>query len=206
MNTTELSKVDCFCNLVKASEISCPVFLIHGMCDEVIPFNQVQELAKQIKVVNEWFPSKGNHSNIVDKYRNKFYSKIKLFCEHLNYYEARKAKQDLRETFLSKYSKSVIKDDNTSNISPDYLKNKAKLYSEENQYFMVKNSHDNKIESKTNNYNNNYYKFSHDRSPFSFRKSSNEDFNDAVSNGKSIEFQHTKDLEYQMNKIQNYNG
>ena len=74
-----------FCNLSKVSEISCPVFLIHGLQDEVIPSGQSLEMMTKIKNSIEWFPKRGNHSNITVKYRSKFLSEVRQFLDQLNY-------------------------------------------------------------------------------------------------------------------------
>lgn len=92
MNTVDLEKIDVFCNLSKVSSINCPVFLIHGMQDEVIPQSQSKDMMNKIKCVYEWFPRAGTHTNILVKYRYKFYSKVKLFIDHLNYTGSAKKK------------------------------------------------------------------------------------------------------------------
>jgi esterase/lipase len=85
ITTVDLEKVDVFCNLSKVSNIQQPVFLIHGLKDDVIPHSQSLEMMNKIKHVYEWFPSKGTHSNIITDHRSKFFSKIKIFLEHLDY-------------------------------------------------------------------------------------------------------------------------
>jgi hypothetical protein len=95
INTFELEKIDVFCNLGKVSDISCPVFLIHGMQDDVIPQTQSFEMMKKIKYVYEWFPTRGNHFNITTKYRSKFYIKLKLFLEHLKYNKNKNSRCEL---------------------------------------------------------------------------------------------------------------
>lgn len=87
-----LEKMDVFCNLSKVENIRCPVFLIHGVLDDVIPHVQSLEMVNKIKYVYEWFPNRGTHSNITTQYRSKFYAKIKLFLEHLNYFRKNETK------------------------------------------------------------------------------------------------------------------
>lgn len=86
ISTVDLEKIDMFSNITKVSDIDCPVFLIHGMQDEVIPYNQSVQMMHKIKHVFDWFPKQGNHSNIISKYRYKFFSKMKLFIEQLMHY------------------------------------------------------------------------------------------------------------------------
>ena len=93
ISNNDLEKIDVFCNLSKVREINCPVFLIHGKKDDIIPHNQSIEMLKKIKHVYEWFPSNGNHNNITSKYRAKFYLKVKLFIEFLEYNKQNKRRK-----------------------------------------------------------------------------------------------------------------
>jgi len=85
ISTSDLEEIDMFSNVSKVSSICCPVLLIHGMQDNVIPQSQSQEMLIKIRHVYEWFPRNGSHSNIITKYRSKFFVKVKTFLEHLNY-------------------------------------------------------------------------------------------------------------------------
>lgn len=80
------TKRDIFCNISKAPDIKAPVFLIHGMKDNVIPIKQSRNLAKKMKRVIEWYPSQGDHSNIISNYRSAFFSQIRDFLENLLHY------------------------------------------------------------------------------------------------------------------------
>jgi hypothetical protein len=82
----DLDKIDVFCNIRKVIDISCPIFLVHGQKDEVIPIEQSIEMAKFIKNSYEWHPRNGDHSNIFSKYRTKFFQKCKFFFDYLSYY------------------------------------------------------------------------------------------------------------------------
>ena len=86
-DNTGLEKIDVFCNLKKITEVNCPIFLIHGKKDEIIPFSQSEEMAKYIKIKHEWYPKNGDHGNILTKYRSKFFTKCKIFIENLIYFE-----------------------------------------------------------------------------------------------------------------------
>jgi hypothetical protein len=87
----ELEKVDVFCNISKILDISCPIFLIHGKKDQIIPVTQSNEMAKYMKIVIEWHPRNGDHSNILTFYRTKFFQKLKYFLDYLNYFEVRES-------------------------------------------------------------------------------------------------------------------
>ncbi len=136
MSSSELEKIDCFCNIGKVSEIKCPIFLIHGKQDEVIPYEQSLEMMKKMKYVYEWFPQRGNHTNIISKYRSKFYSKVKLFLDHLNY---------------TNKSKSKTHGEKSENISKVSINGLMKVTCEENYMFTTEDSKvNNKKESLEN--------------------------------------------------------
>ena len=71
--------------LTKANSILARTFLIHGKKDNVINVEQSELLAKSIRYVSKWFPSKENHSNLLTYYRCKFYSNIKKFINDLDF-------------------------------------------------------------------------------------------------------------------------
>lgn len=71
--------------LQKANSILARTFLIHGKKDNVINVEQSELLAKSIRYVSKWFPSKENHSNLLTYYRCKFYNNIKKFINDLDF-------------------------------------------------------------------------------------------------------------------------
>lgn len=81
----DLEKIDVFCNIKKVIDVCCPIFLIHGHNDQVIPIQQSLEMAKFMKNPYEWHPRNGDHCNILTKYRAKFLQKCKFFFEFLTY-------------------------------------------------------------------------------------------------------------------------
>lgn len=91
-----------FHNINKLTKIASPVFLIHGMQDEVIPYTHSKDIAKRVVAVSQWFPKKGNHINIIYEYREKFLSKIRDFvsyCDKVRVVKiAQKSKSDLYES------------------------------------------------------------------------------------------------------------
>ena len=122
LSKEELSKYDCFCNINKVKEVKCPVFIIHGMKDEIIPHNQSVEIANNVtSKLLKWFPRKGNHNNILSLYRAKFFSKIKLFLEYIKnilekkinnkcnkYYNGTEITYEINENYLSNQNSEFI--------------------------------------------------------------------------------------------------
>jgi len=98
---SELEKIDVFCNLEKASEILCPVLIIHGQKDKVIPINQCEELCNKIKNVYKWYPNNGTHSNILTEYRMKFYSQMKYFLDSITLFNVNKDENDRHSSAIS---------------------------------------------------------------------------------------------------------
>lgn len=77
------TKSDVFDNKKKMLDIDCPIFLIHGKRDNIIPYSHSIELSKYIKNLYKWFPSRASHNNILSKQRLKFYKKFKFFIDYL---------------------------------------------------------------------------------------------------------------------------
>jgi pimeloyl-ACP methyl ester carboxylesterase len=64
-------------------DIVCPIFLIHGKKDQVVPYLSTVKFGLKIKNKYEWYAKKADHYNILTKYRSKFLSKIKFFLDYL---------------------------------------------------------------------------------------------------------------------------
>jgi predicted alpha/beta hydrolase family esterase len=79
----DLETLDVFSNISKIREVTCPVFIIHGEKDQVIPIEQVKEMSKQIGRLYEWYPKDGDHNNIMYLFRNKFYNRCRMFFDYL---------------------------------------------------------------------------------------------------------------------------
>jgi len=47
-----------------------------------------------MKIVIEWHPRNGDHSNILTSYRTKLIQKLKYFFDYLNYFEARESSSE----------------------------------------------------------------------------------------------------------------
>ena len=75
----------------KLQDINCSVFLIHGLLDSVIPSKFTDNMKKRLIKSMSWFPTHGDHTNILTKYREEFYTKCLNFLNSMNYnftYEA----------------------------------------------------------------------------------------------------------------------
>ena len=68
--------------------INCPIMVIHGLKDEYISYLKTLEMVKLLtcELKSEWYPSKGQHRNILWKYRVSFYGKVNNFLNHVNTY------------------------------------------------------------------------------------------------------------------------
>lgn len=44
-------------------------------------------MAKNVDKLEEWYPDEGNHNNILTKFRQEFYKKIKIFLNKLDTYD-----------------------------------------------------------------------------------------------------------------------
>jgi hypothetical protein len=234
ISTIELEKIDVFCNHGKASEIACPVFIIHGQKDEVIPIEQVKEMGKRIKTVNEWFPSMGTHNNIFNKFRNKFVTKVKLFIEYLNYYQQKLGNVD---SFNNGSNKLLISYEEAKDYEEIKSKNNkfickfTKKMTREESYVSLLNGKKNKmsndyeydsyIDKLHPNFNNscirirNSLKFSKnlskEKTPLNYSNQLNCELekeltcsNEQFSSSKNIQFQDPRELEKQIQKYQEY--
>lgn len=72
----------------KIKIVCCPVMIIHGLKDEIIPYSKTLELVKLLTCdwSAEWYPTNGGHKNIINKYRVRFYLKVSNFLKHTNLY------------------------------------------------------------------------------------------------------------------------
>ena len=99
---------DIFCNIKKIGEIRSPIFLIHGMKDNIIPYNHSVDLGMKTNLLFKWYPSNGNHVNILSANRTKFYRKCNDFFYHLEEYYTKYNSINYNFAKLSKRSKLSI--------------------------------------------------------------------------------------------------
>jgi hypothetical protein len=132
----ELDKYDCFCNLNKVKEVYCPIFIIHGLKDEVIPHKQSIEMSARIRFLYQWYPRHGNHNNILFLYRYKFFTKLKIFFEHIKHFYTKKNKFDIDSSKVTKFN---------YNLQENYLENE---FSVSMQKYSKLNCEEEKLPSK----------------------------------------------------------
>lgn len=183
----DLDSIDVFCNNSKIKNIDCPIFLIHGQKDEVIPFKTIKEMTIEIPELYEWFPKHGNHSNILTRYRSKFFQKMKFFIDYIEYNKKneikdiilfefngqKEAKINLKENFMFPTSETIKP---ATFLNDDYLYLKETNYTNgyDNSNGNVRNHHEDAeisfdIESKChdNNYNNTSFVHNNNNASFS---------------------------------------
>jgi hypothetical protein len=101
MHIQDLEKIDVFCNIKKIVDVSCPIFLIHGKKDMVIPVQESVEMSKYMKHPYAWQPRNGDHNNILTLYRHKFFIKCKSFMCIL---KNNKSKNSIVDTNCSEFT------------------------------------------------------------------------------------------------------
>ena len=68
----------------RVNSLNIPIFVIHGMLDNVVRYFLSISFMQKINNKLEWYPKKASHFDIVDLYRTKILSKIKKFLEDNN--------------------------------------------------------------------------------------------------------------------------
>eukprot|EP00928_Gymnodinium_smaydae_P042466 TRINITY_DN28596_c0_g1_i1.p1 TRINITY_DN28596_c0_g1~~TRINITY_DN28596_c0_g1_i1.p1 ORF type:complete len:327 (-),score=53.00 TRINITY_DN28596_c0_g1_i1:208-1188(-) len=77
---------DIFRNYARMRLIQCPVFIMHGQCDEVVPFHNAQLLEKRCREELRWpsyFPMAG-HNDIVEADPAMYFQRLSDFFCHLS--------------------------------------------------------------------------------------------------------------------------
>ena len=100
------------CNISDIKDICCPIWIIHGQKDELIPYTNTEEIAKQISAVNRWFPKSGKHLNIYEKSRKTFLKKANDFFWIINDFNKKSLNKGM--SFSMKFSldnKSTVEDE-----------------------------------------------------------------------------------------------
>jgi dipeptidyl aminopeptidase/acylaminoacyl peptidase len=93
VNTQKPVFFDMFQNINCISKIKCPVFIIHGKCDEVVPFEHGETLYKKLQVpYKPLFIDYAGHNNIMEIMSVERYLKqLFKFIVHLNEYQQQQA-------------------------------------------------------------------------------------------------------------------
>ena len=82
--------------------VKCPVLIIHGMKDQVIPHKYSLQMAKRLKNPFQWYPRKADHHNLIINYRYKLFTKLQMFIDSI-------------------FSKNSLNDTNESSLLGKYL-------------------------------------------------------------------------------------
>jgi hypothetical protein len=76
---------DIFANIDKVSKVKCPIFLIHGDKDDVIPYLHSEKLSRKIDNLYEfWLVPNAGHNDIDRLYRNEYMKKLFEFISSLD--------------------------------------------------------------------------------------------------------------------------
>ena len=81
---------DKFPNIDRMAGIDCPVFIIHGRRDEIVPFYHAEELWSQCKCPYPPYYVDGAGHNNVEKFATDYLMRIRLFIQHIDEIESRK--------------------------------------------------------------------------------------------------------------------
>jgi fermentation-respiration switch protein FrsA (DUF1100 family) len=75
---------DKFPNIDRMPKIECPIFIIHGKRDEIVPFYHAEELYGASKNKYPPYYVDGAGHNNVEKYANDYLIKIRHFIQHVD--------------------------------------------------------------------------------------------------------------------------
>jgi len=73
---------DFFPNGKRVKSITCPVFIIHGQLDEIIPFYHGERMSEATPRQFRWpgfFPKKAGHNDIVETNSQAYYGEVSMF-------------------------------------------------------------------------------------------------------------------------------
>ena len=80
---------DFFPNVDRVANIDCPVFIIHGRRDEIVPFRHAEQLYANSKhKFPPYFVDGAGHNN-VEKFAHDYFNQIKQFLDHITVFAAR---------------------------------------------------------------------------------------------------------------------
>ena len=87
--------MDKFPNIDRMPNIDCPVFIVHGTRDEVVPFYHAEELHKASRHKYAPYYVEGAGHNNVEKFAWDYLARINQFIEHVDAFVARKNAQKI---------------------------------------------------------------------------------------------------------------
>lgn len=114
-NKTKRRKLSTVNSNYNVNDIACPVFLIHGQKDNIIPVSHSHELSEEIKYSGKsycWFPKKGTHYNIMYDLRRKFYRKFMYFLDLIERFH-----KQINENLMFKSDLNIKPISHISNVS-----------------------------------------------------------------------------------------
>ena len=76
--------LDKFPNIDRMPNVDCPVFIIHGTRDEIVPFYHAQELHRATKHKYEPYYVEGAGHNNVEKFAGDYLPRINQFITHVD--------------------------------------------------------------------------------------------------------------------------
>merc|ERR1719422_672398 len=93
---------DVFCNIDKICKVRCPVFIIHGTRDEIVPCSHGQELYEKCimegRNVDAYFVDGADHNNLEVQAGPAFYMQLSFFMQKLEQEPLSQELQDMVET------------------------------------------------------------------------------------------------------------
>lgn len=93
---------DVFNNLALVSIIKCPVFVIHGKRDKIVPFSHAEALISAMKnPYPPFFIDRGGHTGIEVRYRKQFLFRISEFLTDLTNFQQEFCNLNSLELLLS---------------------------------------------------------------------------------------------------------
>ena len=108
---------DKFPNIDRVRNINCPVYIIHGRRDEVVPFYHAEELHAASKHKYPPYYVDGAGHNNVEKFAHDYMHKIRQFLEHINEFIGKRIEQ--REAEERAYNQLMGVEEYTSINSAD---------------------------------------------------------------------------------------
>lgn len=85
---------DKFPNIDRMPNIDCPVFVIHGRRDEIVPFYHAEELHAATKVKYPPYYVEGAGHNNVEKFATDYLTKIRQFISYVDEYIMQRIKAE----------------------------------------------------------------------------------------------------------------
>lgn len=127
-NTKSLPWYDAFKNLEKIQKVKCPVFVIHGTADTIIPFNHGEMLYKlSPNKYTPWYVKGANHCNIELNWRGELISKVKQFIDYIS----PKPKINLSKSYYNRDITSISRISTLSSQEFENLYNDIDNYNED---------------------------------------------------------------------------